>query len=119
MFLDGLPTYNLRKKIDHPKCTILIKDTIVLDVILQKYVKDLFLDDVICEKCSSDDYESIKSSFTVSIYLKKPHSVLKIIFQRGTYDVTSGDAVKMNLKLLYLLNICTNNHKVTRIYHTP
>ena len=80
MSLDGLPTSNLPRQIDHPKCAILKKDTVVLDVILQKYFKDSFLDDVICEHCSSGGSESIKSTFTVSRYLKKPPSVLKIIF---------------------------------------
>ena len=47
--LEGLPTSNLPRRIDHPKCTILAKETVVLDMILQKYFKDLFLDDVICE----------------------------------------------------------------------
>ena len=40
MSLEGLPTSNLPRQIDHPKCTILTKDTVVLDVILQKYFKD-------------------------------------------------------------------------------
>ena len=34
MILDGLPTSDLPRQIDHPKCTILTKDTIVLDVML-------------------------------------------------------------------------------------
>ena len=38
--LEGLPTSNSPSQIDHPKCTILKKDTVVLDVILQKYFKD-------------------------------------------------------------------------------
>ena len=48
MSLEGLPTSDLPRKIDHPKCTILIKDTVVLGVILDKYFKDLFLYSVIC-----------------------------------------------------------------------
>ena len=92
--LEGLPTSNSHRQIDHPKCTILTKDTAVLDVILQKYFKDSFLNDIICENCSSGGSESIKSTFTVSRYLKKTPSVLKILFQRGTYDMTSGEAVK-------------------------
>ena len=94
-------------------------DTIVLNVIFHNYFQEYLLEDVICENCSSDGYESIKSTFTVSRYLKEPPPVLKIIFQRVTYDVTTDEAIKMNLKLLYLLNICTNNHQAMRRYHTP
>ena len=65
MSLEGLPTYNSPRQIDHTKYTILTKDTIVFDVILQKYFKDSFLDDVICENCSSGGSESIKSTLTV------------------------------------------------------
>ena len=54
---EGLPTSNPPRQMDHPKCTILTKDTVVLDVILQKYFKDSFLDDVICENCSSGGSE--------------------------------------------------------------
>ena len=38
--------------------------------------------------------ESIESTFNVSIYLKEPPSGLKIIFQRGTFDMTTGEAIK-------------------------
>ena len=89
MTLEGLPTSNSPRQIDHPECTILIKDTFVLDVILHKYFRDSFLDDVICENSSSGGSESIKSTFTVSRYLKKPPSLLKIIFERGNYDRTT------------------------------
>ena len=47
MILEGLPTSNLSRQIDHPKCTTLTKDTVVLDVMLQNHFKDSFLDDVI------------------------------------------------------------------------
>ena len=40
MFLEVLPNSNSPGKIDHPKCTTLTKDTVVLDVMLQKYFKD-------------------------------------------------------------------------------
>ena len=52
MNIEGLPTFNLPRKIDHPKCTILTKETIVLGVIVKKYFKDSFLVNVICENCS-------------------------------------------------------------------
>ena len=59
----------------------------------------LIFDDVICKICSSGRSESIKSTFTVSRYLKKPPSVLKILFQKVTYDMTIGEVVKNELKL--------------------
>ena len=89
MFLEELPTSNSTRRIDHPKCTTLTKGNVVLDVMLHNYFKDSILDNVICESCSSGGSESIKSTFTVSRHLKKPPSVLKILFQRGTYDRTT------------------------------
>ena len=53
MFLDGLPTSNSPRQIDHPKCTTLTKDTVVLDVMLQNYFEDSFLYEVIYKNCSS------------------------------------------------------------------
>ena len=50
-------------------------------------------------KFSSGGSESIKSTFTVTRYLKKPPSVLKILLQIGTYDINSGEAVKNNFKV--------------------
>ena len=94
MILEGLPISDLPRQNFHPKNTILTKETVVLCVMLQNYFKDTFLNDVICENCSSGGSESMKSTFTVSRYLKKPPSVLKILFQRGTYDMTSGEALK-------------------------
>ena len=35
--LDGLHTSNSPGQIDHPKCTILAKDTVILGVIFQNY----------------------------------------------------------------------------------
>ena len=119
MFHEGLPTSNSSRQIDHPKCTTLTKVTVVLNVMLQNYFKDLLLDDVICAIFSSGSSESTKSTFTVSRYIKEPPTVLKILFQRGGYDSTTLMATKINLKLLYLLNIFSNNHKVIRRYHTP
>ena len=70
MSLDGLHTSNMSRQIDHPKCTILENDTVLLDAIFQDYFQESFLEDVICEKNSSCISESIKSTFTMSIYLK-------------------------------------------------
>ena len=60
MILEGLPTSDSPRQIDHPKCTILTKYTVVLYVMLQNYFKDSFLDDVICKNCSSGGSESMK-----------------------------------------------------------
>ena len=119
MFLGGLPTSNSTIQIDHPKCTTLTKGTIVLDAMLQNYFKDSLLHDVICEDCSSGGPKLIKSTFTVSRYLKKPPSVLKILFQRGTYDRTTPVATKNELKVAIPSEYFSNNHQVMRRYHTP
>ena len=99
IFLEVLPNSNFSSQIDNSKYTTLTKDTVFLNVMLQNYFRYSFLDDVICENCSSGGSESIKSTFTVSGYLKKPPSVLKILFQRGTYDRTTYVAIKNELKV--------------------
>ena len=53
MSLEGLPTSNLNRQIDPPKCIILTKGTVVLDVIVQNYFKESFVEDFIDEICSS------------------------------------------------------------------
>ena len=102
---------------DHPKCTILENDTAVLDIIFQNYFQESLLEDVICENCSSGSSESIKSTFTVSRYLKEPPSVLKILFQRGTYDMTTYVATKNELKVAipseYLYKQPSSNDKIS------
>ena len=89
----------MSRKIDYPKCTTLTKGTVVLDEILHNYFKDLLLHDVICENCSSDGFKSIKSTFTVSIYIKESPIVLKILFQRGSYDSSTLVDTKNELKV--------------------
>ena len=88
MSLDGLHTSNLRRQNDEPKCTIFGN--------IQNYFQESFLEDVRCETCSSVSSESTKSTLTVSRYLKETPSVLKIPFQRGTSDMNTGEAIKMN-----------------------
>ena len=68
--LGGLHTSNSPRKMDHPKCTILENDTVVLDVIFHNYFQESLLEDVICKNCSAGTFELIKSTFTVSRYLK-------------------------------------------------
>ena len=99
MSLDGLQTSNLPRKMDHTKCAILANDPLVLDFIFHNYFQDSLFEDVICENFSSGGSESIKSTFTVSINLNQPPSVLKILFQRGTYDMTTGKDIKNKLKI--------------------
>ena len=60
MSIDGLHTSNSPRKIDHPKSTILAKDTIVLDDIFYNYFKESLFEDVICEFSSSGSSVSIK-----------------------------------------------------------
>ena len=40
IILEGLPTSNWTRQIDHPKFTTPTKGTVVLDVMLQNYFKD-------------------------------------------------------------------------------
>ena len=49
MSLEGLPTSNSPRQIDHPKFTILANDTVVLDLILQNYFQESLLEYVICD----------------------------------------------------------------------
>ena len=66
---------------------------------------------------SSGGSESIKLSFTISRYLKEPHSVLNIIFQRGTFDTTTGEAIKNEVKVAtpfeYLHKQTSSNEKIS------
>ena len=118
MSLDGLYTSNSPRQTDHLECTILENQTVVLDVIFKNYFQESLLEDVICENCSSYISESIKSTFTVSRYLREPPSVLKTLFQRGTYDTTTGEAIKNELKVAIHLEFLYKNHKVMIGYHT-
>ena len=72
MFLEGLPTSNSSRQIDHPKYNTLTKGTVVLYEMLHNYFIDSFLHDVICENCSPLGSNSIKSTFTVSRNIKEP-----------------------------------------------
>ena len=92
---DGLHTSNLPRQMDHPRFTILANYTVVLDVISRNYFQEILLEDVICKNGSSGSSESIKLTFIVSMKLREPHSVLKITFQRGTYDMNTGEAIKL------------------------
>ena len=53
----------------------------------------------------------------MSRYLKKPPSVLKILFQRGSYDRTSGGALKNEVKVAipseYLNKQQSSNEKIS------
>ena len=67
---DELRTYNSPRQIDHPKCTILVNETVVLDVTFQNYFQESLWEDGLFENCLSGISESIKSTFTMSRYLK-------------------------------------------------
>ena len=77
------------------------------------------LKDVICENSSSGGSESIKSIFTVSGYLKKPLSVLKIVFQIGMYNMTTGEGIKNELKVAIRFGFFKKKDQVMIRYHTP
>ena len=99
MFLDVLRTSNKSRQIDHPKYTSIKKGAVVLDHILHNYFDGSLLQDMICEKISSLGSESIKSTFTVSRHIKEPPTVLKIIFQWGSYDSTTFVATKNEVQV--------------------
>ena len=99
MFLEGLSTSNLSIQIDNQKYTSLTRGTFFLDEMLQNYFNDSLLHEVICENCSSHGSESMKSTFTVSRHIKEPPTVLKILFQRGSYDSSTLVATKNELKV--------------------
>ena len=54
---------------------------------------------MICEMFSSDGSELIKSTFTVSRYIKEPPTVLNILFQRGGYYSSTLVATKNELEV--------------------
>ena len=99
MFLEGLPTSNTSRQIDHPKYTSIKNGTVVLDQIFHNYFNDSLLHDVICENCSSLGSESIKPTFTVPRHRNEPPTVLKILFQKGSYDSTTLVATKNEVKV--------------------
>ena len=70
-----------------------------MDVIFLNYFQESLLEDVICENISPGSSESIISTFIVSRYLTEPPSVLKILFQIGTYDMTTFKAIQNELKV--------------------
>ena len=72
MFLEGIPTSNEYRPIDHTKYTSIKNVAVVLDEIFQNYFIDSLLHDVICDNCSSLGSKSVKSIFTVSRHIKEP-----------------------------------------------
>ena len=57
------------------------------------------LEYVIGDNFSSGSSKSINSTLTVSRYLKEFPSVLKILFQRGAYDMITVEAIKNELEV--------------------
>ena len=72
---------------------------------------------MVCENCSSLGSESIKLTFTVSRNIKEPPTVLKIIFQRGSYDSTTFVATKNEVKVAipseYMFKQPSRNEKIS------
>ena len=54
----------------------------------------------------------------VKIFKKHP-SVLKIIFQRGMYNMTTGEAIKNELKVAIPFSVLYKIHQLMIRYHTP
>ena len=75
------------------------------------------MEDDICENSSSGGSKPIKSTLTVSRYLKEPLSVLKILFQIGTFDTTTGEVIINELKVAitfeYLYKKPPSNEKIS------
>ena len=117
MVLEGIPTNIEYRPIHHPKFTGIKKGTVVLDEIFQKYFNDSLLHDVLCENCSQLGCKSIKTTFTVSRHIKEPPTVLKILFQRVSYDITTFVSTKNEVKVCipceYMIKIQSSNEKIS------
>ena len=70
-----------------------------MDDRFKNYSKEALIEDVICDNCSLVHSESKKSSFALWRNLKEPPSVLKILPQIGTYDMTTFQAIKNEYKV--------------------
>ena len=88
-----------------------------MDEIFQNYFNDSLLHDVLCDNCSSLGYKSIKITFTVSRHIKEPPIVLKILFQRGSYDITTFVSTKNEVKVCipceYMIKPQSSNEKIS------
>ena len=117
MFLEGIPTSNEYRPIDHQNFTIIKKGTVVLDEIFQKYFDNSLLHDVLCDNCSSLGSKLIKSTFTVSRHIKEPPTVTKILFQRGSHDsttfVTTKNEVRVGIPSEYMIKLQSSNEKIS------
>ena len=70
-----------------------------LNVTFQKYSKESFFEDVVCENCFSGSYETIKVRFTMCRNLKEPPLGFKILLQRGRYGMTTDRVIKNGRKI--------------------
>ena len=117
MNLDGIPTNLEHRPIHHPRFTAIKKGTFVFDDIFKHYFNDSLLHDVLCENCSQLENKSIKTTFTVSRHIKKPPTVLKILFQRTRYDTTQKAGSKNDLKVClpfeYMIKHQSSNEKIS------
>ena len=91
--------------------------TITLDYIFQNYFKDSFIEDIICENFSSVRSEARKTTFNMCQTLKEPPSVLKIIFQKETFDIVDGRAknniCKVAIKLEFFIKITSQKENIS------
>ena len=89
--------------------------TITLDETFHNYFKDLFIEYVICENCSSVSSEKIKATFTVCSTLKEYPSFLKILLQRETFDIVDRRSKKKECKVaipsIFLIKIHSGKEK--------
>ena len=118
MSLYGLHISKSPSQIDHPKCTIFSKDTIVLDDIFHHYLKELLFEDNIWENCSLVMSETTKATFTVYINLKEPLWFWRFSCKEEHMIWVLVGLYKMNVKFLYRQNFLTRHHQLMRRYHT-
>ena len=63
-----------------------------------------------CKNCSSVSSKTIKETFKMRRNLKDPLSALKILLNRGTYDMTGGWAFKN--ECIFLCHLSFNQNTI-------
>ena len=99
MTIYGLKSPNSKIQIYHSKYKTFAINTITLDDVFQHYFKKLFVEDVICEPCSSIKYETRRTTFTMIGNLIEPTSVLNILYQREISDDEEHRVKKNQIKV--------------------
>ena len=72
---------------------------ITLDEIFHNYFKDSFIEDVICEKVSSVESETGKTTFTVWKFFEYVSPVFIIPLQPSLFDIDNGQAKNNKYKI--------------------